>query len=64
MWERAGREVGARVRVTASLEMTKGFSKGKGAEMKGKEEEGRDEEPNMSWRNEGDRLMVFEIWRV
>ena len=58
MWEQAGRELGAQVRVEATLEMTKGFSKR--AESKGVLEK----EPDMSWRNEGDRLMVFEIWIV
>lgn len=58
MWEQAGRESRVQVRVKATLEMTKGFSKG--AESK----EARDKEPDMSWRNEGDRLMVFEIWSV
>lgn len=61
MWEQAGREIGAQVRVTATLQITKGFSKGQEVEMKEKKE-GRGEEPNMSWRNEGDRLMVFEVW--
>lgn len=58
MWEEAGRDLGAQVRVEATLGMTKGFSKG--AEGK----EAREGEPDMSWRNEGDRRMVFEIRRA
>lgn len=58
MWEQAGRESGVQVRVEATLEMTKGFSKR--AESKEAEEKG----PDMSWRSEGDRRMVFEIWTV
>lgn len=64
MWERAGREVGVLVWVEASLERRKGFWKGKG---KGKgeggveEKDGEGEDRDMSWRDEGDRLMVFEI---
>lgn len=58
IWEQAGREVGVQVRVKATLEMTKGFSK------ETERKEARDKEPDMSWRSEGDRLMVFEIWSV
>lgn len=58
LWEQAGKELKVQVRVEATLGMTKGFSKG--AESK----ETREKEPDMSWRNEGDRRMVFEIWRA
>lgn len=58
MWEEAGRELRAHVRIEATLEMTKGFSKG------AEGSKAREGEPDMSWRNDGDRRMVFEIWRV
>lgn len=58
MWEQAGRELKIQVRVAATLEMTKGFSK------RAESKEARETEPDMSWRNEGDRRMVFEIWRL
>lgn len=67
MWEQAGEEVGVQVRVKASLEMTRGFFRetaDEGSSSKETEDKNECEEPDMSWRNEGDRLMVFEIWRL
>ncbi len=61
MWQRAGTEVGIQVRVEATLEKTKGFAKLETASNEGQNNE---EERDMSWRDEGDRLMVFEVWRV
>lgn len=58
MWQQASRESKVQVRVEATLGLTKGFSK------RAESEEAREKEPDMSWRNVGDRLMVFEIWRV
>ncbi len=61
MWQRAGTEVGIQVRVEATLEKTKGFAKLETASNEGQDNE---EERDMGWRDEGDRLMVFEVWRV
>lgn len=51
MWRAVGLNTGSVWRVEANLESTQGFTK-------------RDGENEMAWRNEGDRGLRFEVWRL
>ena len=54
MWRQIGAQVGVRLNVEAKLEYAKGFAK----------REGEHDERMMRWRNDGDRRLIFAIWRV